>query len=134
MVWRSTMRSLTLIVNMRKLWLGLASIAISVSAPNLFGQTAAQLSPVAPTHEQVQTVVTQAYNEFKNDQGGKNADYIPALAQVDPKLYGIVAVSTDGQMVSDGDVNHSFSIQSISKVFTLALAMNELGADKVFAK
>jgi len=119
---------------MRKLWLSLASIAISVSAPNLFGQTAGQRSPVAPTHEQVQTVVTQAYNEFKNDNEGKNADYIPALAQVDPKLYGIVAVSTDGQTVSDGDVNHSFSIQSISKVFTLALAMNELGPDKVFAK
>ena len=128
------MRSPKLFVSMRSLSLGLASIAISVSAADLFGQTAAQVSPVAPTHQQVQNVVNQAYNEFKNDNEGKNADYIPALAQVDPKLYGIVAISTDGQMVSDGDVNHSFSIQSISKVFTLALAMNELGPEKVFAK
>ena len=128
------MRSRKLSVKMKTLWVGLASIAISVSAADLFAQTAAQTSPVAPSHEQVQTVVNQAYNEFKNDNEGKNADYIPALAQVDPKLYGIVAISTDGQMVSDGDVDHSFSIQSISKVFTLALAMNELGADKVFAK
>lgn len=128
------MRSRKLIATMATLELALASIAISISAPEISGQTAEERSPVAPSQQQVQAVVTQAYNEFKNDNEGKNADYIPALAQVDPKLYGIVAISTDGKIVSDGDVDHSFSIQSISKVFTLALAMNELGADAVFAK
>jgi glutaminase len=82
----------------------------------------------------VQAVVTQAYEKFKNDNGGKNADYIPVLAQVDSKLFGIAAVSTDGQVVTAGDVDHAFSIQSISKVFSLALAMDELGADQVFSK
>ncbi len=103
-------------------------------APGLLAQTAPQRSPVAPTREQIQAVVSQAYNKFKNDSEGKNADYIPALAQVDPKLYGVAVVSTDGQLVTDGTVDHPFSIQSISKVFTLALAMDELGADQVFAK
>jgi glutaminase len=89
---------------------------------------------VAPTREQVQAVVNEAYDKFKSDTEGKNADYIPVLAEVDSKLFGVVVVATDGQIVSDGDIDHPFSIQSISKVFSLALAMDELGADQVFAK
>lgn len=113
---------------------GLAAILACTGSSAFFAQTATERSPVAPSHEQVQTVINQAYEKYKSDTGGKNADYIPALAQVDPKLYGVVAISTDGQVVSDGDVDHPFSIQSISKVFSLALAMNEMGADQVFAK
>jgi glutaminase len=82
----------------------------------------------------VESVVREAYDMFRNDTGGKNADYIPYLAQVDSKLFGIAIVTTDNQVLTIGDVKYSFSIQSISKVFTLALAMKELGADKVFDK
>jgi glutaminase len=82
----------------------------------------------------VKAVVREAYEKFKNDPSGKNADYIPYLAQVDSKLFGIAIVTTDNQVVTLGDVDYSFSIQSISKVFTLALAMEELGADNVFQK
>ncbi|HXJ95767.1 MAG TPA: glutaminase A [Terriglobia bacterium] len=89
-------------------------------------------SPVAPRRELVESVVREAYAKFKNDTSGKNADYIPYLAQVDSKLFGIAIVSTDNQVFTLGDVDYSFSIQSISKVFTLALAMEELGPDKVF--
>jgi glutaminase len=95
-------------------------------------KTSAQHSPVAPTREQVQAAVNEAYERFRSDTGGKNADYIPELANVDPKLFGIAIVTTDNQVVTAGDVNTAFSIQSIGKVFTLALAMEELGADKVF--
>ena len=91
-------------------------------------------SPVAPNRERVETVVTEAYNKFRADTSGKNADYIPFLAQVDSKLFGVSVVTTDNQTFNLGDVNYSFSIQSISKVFTLALAMEELGADKVFQR
>jgi glutaminase len=49
-------------------------------------------------------------------------------------MFGIAVVTTDNQVFSIGDVKYSFSIQSISKVYTLALAMNELGADTVFQK
>src|ERR1044071_7802436 len=91
-------------------------------------------SPVAPTRAQVEAVVREAYEKFKNDTSGKNADYIPYLAQVDSKLFGIAIVTTDNQVLSMGDVNYSFSIQSISKVFSQALAMEELGPDKVFEK
>jgi glutaminase len=91
-------------------------------------------SPVAPRRELVATVVQEAYDKFKNETKGKNADYIPYLAQVDSKLFGIAVVTTDNQVVTKGDVTFSFSIQSISKVYTLAMAMEALGADKVFEK
>ena len=103
-----------------------------ISAPlSALGQ---KTSPVAPTRAQAEAVVREAYEKFKTDTGGKNADYIPYLAQVDSKLFGIAIVTTDNQVLTMGDISYSFSIQSISKVFSQALAMEELGADKVFEK
>src|SRR4051794_23856295 len=107
-------------------------LMIFVSAPlSVLGQKA---SPVAPSRAQVEAVVREAYDKFKTDTGGKNADYIPYLAQVDSKLFGIAIVTTDNQTLSMGDIKYAFSIQSISKVFSQALAMEELGPDKVFEK
>lgn len=113
-----------------------AVLSVVFSVPALIAQAPAKgrVSPVAPTKEQVQAIVNQAYEKFKTNSEGKNADYIPELGKVDPKLYGVVGVTTDGQIVTAGDVNVPFSIQSISKVYTLALAMEELGADEVFKK
>jgi len=91
-------------------------------------------SPVAPNRERVEAIIREAYNKFASDTTGKNADYIPYLAQVDSRLFGVAIVSTDNQVFELGDVNYSFSIQSISKVYTLALAMEELGYDKVFQR
>ena len=93
-----------------------------------------KVSPVAPRREQVEAVVKEAYEKFKNDTNGKNADYIPYLAKVDSKLFGIAIVTTDNQVLTMGDVKYSFSIQSISKVYSLALAMEELGPEKVLEK
>jgi glutaminase len=91
-------------------------------------------SPVAPNRARVEAVVREAYEKFRSDTTGKNADYIPYLAQVDSKLFGVAVVTTDNQVFEIGDVKYSFSIQSISKVYTLALAMEELGHDKVFQR
>ena len=110
--------------------------ATLVAASFLPSVVAAQTarSPVAPRRELVESVVREAYEKFRSDPSGKNADYIPYLAQVDSKMFGIAIVTTDNQVLTLGDVKYSFSIQSISKVFTLALAIEELGPDKVFAK
>jgi glutaminase len=89
---------------------------------------------VAPSNDEIQAAINEAHEKFKTDKNGKNADYIPYLGHVDSKLFGIAAASTDGHVFISGDVNYAFSIQSISKVFTLALAMEELGADKVFER
>jgi glutaminase len=58
---------------------------------------------------------------------GKVADYIPALARVPASQFGIAVRTTDGREVCAGDASTPFSIQSISKVFTLSLAMQQLG-------
>jgi glutaminase len=112
----------------------LIAVTASVVFPLRVAAQSARTSPVAPRRDAVAAVVQEAYDKFKDDNSGKNADYIPYLAQVDSKLFGIAIVTTDNQVVTQGDVRYSFSIQSISKVYTLAMAMDELGADKVFEK
>jgi glutaminase len=58
---------------------------------------------------------------------GKVAEYIPALAKVDPELMGVCVATIDGNIVGAGDYQQKFSIQSVSKVFGLVMAMNRLG-------
>ena len=105
---------------------------IGICAAPAHGQ--ANKSPVAPNTARVEAAVREAYEKFRSDTNGKNADYIPYLAQVDSKLFGVAVVTTDNQVFEIGDVKYSFSIQSISKVYTLALAMEELGHDRVFER
>ncbi len=107
-------------------WTALLTSFLSIPA------TAQSVSPVAPKAAQLKAAVNSAYSMFRGDTSGKNADYIPYLAQVNPKLFGIAVVTTDNQVYTVGDINYSFSMQSISKVFTLALAIEQLGADTVF--
>lgn len=63
---------------------------------------------------------------IRNDRG-EVADYIPQLANVDPKQFGISLVLQDGRVFSAGCADTLFSIQSISKVFTLTMALGKLG-------
>lgn len=58
---------------------------------------------------------------------GKVADYIPQLAHIDPNQFGIAVATPDGQVYAAGDASTLFSIQSISKVFTLTIALGKLG-------
>ncbi|MEM7224748.1 MAG: glutaminase [Pseudomonadota bacterium] len=58
---------------------------------------------------------------------GRIANYIPALARIDPNKFGIAVVQTDGATTTLGDAQEPFSIQSISKVFTLTMALGLLG-------
>lgn len=75
--------------------------------------------------------VKAAYDQYKGLNEGKNADYIPALAQVPSNYFGINLVTPDGKSYSAGDIDPKFSIQSISKVFTLAQVFQESGQDLV---
>ncbi|MEM9319023.1 MAG: glutaminase [Pseudomonadota bacterium] len=58
---------------------------------------------------------------------GRVADYIPELARIDAAQFGIAIALPDGTVHAAGDANTRFSIQSISKVFTLAIALGRLG-------
>jgi glutaminase len=112
----------------------LGGVMVTAPLPGQAPKAQLQRSPVAPRDEQVKAIVNEAYDKFKNEKTGKNADYIPVLAKVPSNLFGVAVVTTDNKSYSVGDVTYSFSIQSISKVFSLALAMEELGADAVFQK
>jgi glutaminase len=81
----------------------------------------------APTPEAIQAALAAAHAKYAGLQEGKNADYIPALAKVPSDLFGIVLVTVDGRVYTQGDVSQRFSIQSISKVFTLAQVLQESG-------
>ena len=77
-------------------------------------------------------VLKQVHAKYESLQEGKNADYIPALAKVDPKIYGIALVTVDGKVYTTGDITSEVSIQSISKVFTMAKVMEDLGPDAIY--
>jgi glutaminase len=98
--------------------LGASLILLSISTPST-------AQPAAG--DRIQTALDQAYAQVSKATGGKNADYIPALAKVDPKIFGLVLVTADGRVYTAGDVKSEVSIQSISKVFTLALVMEQQG-------
>ena len=78
-----------------------------------------------------QAAVNSAFKQFQNLKEGKNADYIPALAKVDPNLFGIALVTVDGKVFTAGDVKTEVSIQSISKVFTMAQVIQEQGLEAI---
>lgn len=63
----------------------------------------------------------------RETERGTVADYIPELSKVDPAHFGIAVATRDGRVVSAGDASVPFSIQSVSKVFTLSLALERLG-------
>ena len=101
-------------------------IGLLVGALCLFAATAQ-----AQSAKEIQAALDAAYAKYENLQEGANADYIPALAKVDPDIYGIALVTTDGKVYTAGDVKSEVSIQSISKVFTLAKVLDEKGPESI---
>src|SRR4051812_41020048 len=75
----------------------------------------------------VDAAVKAAYEQFKSLNEGKNADYIPALAKVPSNYFGIAVATPQGKLYTAGDIEPKFSIQSISKVFTMALVFQQSG-------
>jgi glutaminase len=68
------------------------------------------------------------------DRRGEVATYIPELAEVDPDLFAICIVMVDGTVYEVGDAHHEFTIQSMSKPLTYAMALDELGVEVVGAR
>ena len=101
-------------LSVRACLLGLGALAVAIPSS-------------AQSPAEIQQAVDAAYGKFRTLKEGKNADYIPALAKVDPNLFGIAVVTTDGKVYTAGDVKTEVSIQSISKVFTMAQVIQEQG-------
>lgn len=75
------------------------------------------------TKDQIKEAAQKAYSDCKDIKGGKNADYIPFLANIDPDLFGISVTLLDGTCINIGDTEYKFGIESVSKVPTAILAM-----------
>ncbi len=74
------------------------------------------------------SVVSEIVDEMRQrTDRGEVATYIPELARVDTKAFGLVVIDADGHIAAGGDSDTPFSIQSISKVFTLTLALGKVG-------
>ncbi len=72
----------------------------------------------------IQDALDAAWAKYHNCHEGKNASYIPALAQVNPALFGLAAVTVQGKVICVGDAEQPFAIESISKAFNLSLVMD----------
>jgi glutaminase len=76
----------------------------------------------------LQSIADEIHAELAPDFGaGRLADYIPELARVDPRRFGLAVATLDGEVRVAGDADTAFSIQSISKVFLLTLALGKHG-------
>jgi glutaminase len=83
------------------------------------------MSRVAPD---LNAVVHEIVDEMRcRPDRGEVATYIPELARVEVKAFGLAIVGADGKIAAGGDCDTPFSIQSISKVFTLTLALGKVG-------
>lgn len=106
----------------RRTWLLLFVLAMfTLSATGLQAQTP----------DEINAALKSAYAKFKDVKEGKNADYIPALAKVDSNIFGIALVTVDGKVYTTGDISSEVSIQSISKVFTMARVIQDLGEEAI---
>ncbi len=114
----------------RTIVVGLLALVLTLVGP--VASTATAGSPQSV--QALQELVDEAHARFKDLKEGKNADYIPILASVPSELFGLAIVTVDGKLITAGDVDYPFSIQSVSKPFTMALVMEEQGLDAVFEK
>ena len=91
-------------------------------------------SAIPENTQNIQQSINQAYEKYKNVTAGKNADYIPELAKVNPAYFGIAVATVDGKIISVGDADVPFAIESISKPFVYALALEDNGEEAVHEK
>lgn len=83
------------------------------------------------TVSQIKDAAGEAYEKFKTNTDGKNADYIPYLANINKNLFGISICLLDGKIITLGDSDYRFGIESVSKVHTAILALRQYGAQKL---
>ncbi|MEM9041916.1 MAG: glutaminase A [Actinomycetota bacterium] len=95
---------------------------------------AATADAVAERRAWFERAIEELRSRHQTKTDGALADYIPELARVDPDRFAIAAVTTDGQRVGAGDVDHAFTIQSIGKLLVYGLALETHGREAVLAR
>ena len=87
-----------------------------------------------PDPTAIRSALQEAHQQFKTVTDGENANYIPYLAKVPSSLFGLAVTTAEGETFEVGDTRYEFAIESISKVFSLALLLEEMGPVEVRAK
>ena len=98
---------------------------------HLMVQKALHSELAIPDFNQFTSIVSRIFDESKCIEGGALASYIPQLASVDPALWGVSICTVDGQRFSIGDSGTIFSVQSVSKPISYAIALETCGKSKV---
>lgn len=80
-----------------------------------------------PPAANVQRLIDEAHHRFRSDLSGDNSQVYPALVRVPSDLFGICVVGTSGALFGAGDIEHEFSIMSVSKPFVFALVCQHMG-------
>ena len=75
----------------------------------------------------IKNIINKVYENVKNENGGKVADYIPELACIDPKLFGVSVCDINGNIYNFGNYEKHFCLQSCSKPLSYCKAYDELG-------
>ena len=83
---------------------------------------------------QIKDAAQEAFDLYKTNTDGKNADYIPYLANINKNLFGISICLLDGQTIQLGDTEYKFGIESVSKVHTAILVLRQYGAQQLLEK
>lgn len=83
------------------------------------------------TVTQIQQAAQEAYEMYKTNTEGKNADYIPYLANINKNLFSISVCLLNGKEFNFGDYTYKFGIESVSKVHTAILVLRQYGAEKL---
>src|SRR3984893_3912031 len=93
--------------------------------------SAAQATAWAAAQPPLLRFLAACHADFSTETGGAVADYIPELGKADPEHFGISLATLDGHVYEVGDTRIPFTIQSMSKPFVFALALDTLGAARV---
>ena len=83
---------------------------------------------------QIKDAAQEAFDLYKTNTDGKNADYIPYLANINKNLFGISICLLNGQSIQLGDTEYKFGIESVSKVHTAILVLRQYGAQQLLEK
>lgn len=83
---------------------------------------------------QIKDAAQEAFDLYKTNTDGKNADYIPYLANINKNLFGISICLLNGQTIQLGDTEYKFGIESVSKVHTAILVLRQYGAQQLLEK
>jgi len=112
-------------------WLDLEQFRTVVREPVIWRALQGQLAVPSSEFAELSRGVEQIYADLLDERSGEVAQYIPTLRNADPERFGIAICTADGQVFEIGDAKLGFSVQSTSKPFSYAMALEQFGADEV---